>query len=657
MTLAALIETHDEAALSALASVGVVRRAGRDLEGGKARVEARDEVSARVEADGHEVVIREGGLSAATCSCPATGICRHIVLAVLALRDGAGVSDATAPGLSVRDELAALSEVELRRFAGADWDKAIAQARISGMTTLADEGTNLSVLLPDTDAPVVFLAGLGLGGAVYKGPKTTKRRVVTAAALVARMECGAQALDDLTRDAPDAEVLDGEVLGDTLGAIEAIVGAVFAGGSVIAEERLFDLSISARAQAAPRLTALLRDLVRHSRHARARHFAFADDLFLADAAFAYALTLALQAAPGDPGLTGVLRRTYSARADLDLLVLGAVKWQADGGARGARFHCYSPTDKAWFVTGQARGAGMDPSFQPQAVYNAPLWRCGRAATVVGKALVLEECRVSADNQISWEDGRAALADDGRDLGEALEAAGVLFSDWSAAWGDIRARLSGGLRRSAAAVPVLLKPSSMGEATFDDMAQVYRLPVYDARGGGLELTLAGDRDEDVRWLQLNASTMDFVLCEVRPQGLDVRIEPVTAYIRTGMGRSRELSICNLTFDQPGARAGGGAAAMGGRALSLLKTRVFGGRGGASGPDPLVSLCDESFEAIAETMRFGMSAGLEQQAARAESMGLATLRAALLALEQDRTPRAALRASYLASEIQKSVGRSG
>lgn len=46
MTLKAMLDTHDEAALSALASVGLVRRAGRDLEAGKATVETRDETSA-----------------------------------------------------------------------------------------------------------------------------------------------------------------------------------------------------------------------------------------------------------------------------------------------------------------------------------------------------------------------------------------------------------------------------------------------------------------------------------------------------------------------------------------------------------------------------------------------------------------------------------
>ena len=193
------------------------------------------------------------GLSSATCSCPATGMCRHILLAVLALRadapSDAGTEDVEI--ISARDTLATMTEAELQKFAGADWDKAITQASISGDATVSEDGANLSVQLPDTDAPVVFLAGLGPKGAVFKGPKTTKRRVVTAAALVVRQQGGTQSLDQLTRAAPEIETLSADFLTRIKAAIEASVGTVFSGGSVIAEEHLFDLSISARAQAAP----------------------------------------------------------------------------------------------------------------------------------------------------------------------------------------------------------------------------------------------------------------------------------------------------------------------------------------------------------------------------------------------------------------------
>uniref|UniRef100_A0AAN0NJQ6 SWIM-type domain-containing protein n=1 Tax=Yoonia rhodophyticola TaxID=3137370 RepID=A0AAN0NJQ6_9RHOB len=362
MTLSAMIAVHDETALAALASVGVVRRAKRDFEAGKAVVESRDEAAATVTADGKAVMIPAAGLPAATCDCPATGICRHILLAVFALREDPSAE--MAPVTSATDELHALDEAGLRKFAGADWDKAINLARISGRATLTEDGANLSVQLPDVAFPVVFLAGQGLAGAVFKGAKSAKRRMTAAAALVARQRSGAQTLDQITQDEDQIAQMSPAFLGRVQAAITALVAGVFGGGSVVAEDLVFDLSISARAQAAPRLTALLRGLVQQSRKQRAHHIAFREDRFLADAARAYALAKALAQHPEDTQLTGTLRRNYRDHDDIDLIMLGAVQWTAASGARGLRLYGYAPATGAWYTTGQARGPEWTPGFRP-----------------------------------------------------------------------------------------------------------------------------------------------------------------------------------------------------------------------------------------------------------------------------------------------------
>ncbi|MEO1309241.1 MAG: hypothetical protein AAFV38_15450, partial [Pseudomonadota bacterium] len=172
-------------------------------------------------------------------------------------------------------------------------------------------------------------------------------------------------------------------------AIEGAVFGVFGGDTLLAEERLFDLAISARAQAAPRLTGLLRLLAKITRQGRDNHFSYSDDRFLANAALAYALAQALEASPQDPQLTGVLRRTYHEQDSLRLLLLGAVRWRSETGARGTRIHAYATDAKCWYSTGQARGAGADPTFQPESTYHAPLWASGGTVNkMIGSALDL-----------------------------------------------------------------------------------------------------------------------------------------------------------------------------------------------------------------------------------------------------------------------------
>ncbi|MEO0866670.1 MAG: hypothetical protein AAFY39_19295, partial [Pseudomonadota bacterium] len=361
-----------------------------------------------VMADGQTVTIHGKTLTDATCTCPATGVCRHIVLAVLALRADLpdDILEDQTPAKSAREDLTALTEAELRKFAGADWDKALMQARMSAEGSFAEDGANITVRLPDTELAVTFLAGLGLKDAVYKGPKTTKRRVVTAAALLVRMQTDTQKLDDLTVDSDDAEPLSVPFLQDLRAGVEALVAGVFGGGSMIAEEAVFDMAISARAQAAPRLTGLLRNLAKQARLARDYHFTYTDTAFLSLAATTTALSHALETDALNPKLTGVLRRNYADQPETTLIPMGAVKWTAATGARGMRIHLWAPDERRWYTTGQARGAGMDPGFTPQTVYSAPLWMAGPAQTLVGKSMRLQGGRSTADGQIKMDEGCA-----------------------------------------------------------------------------------------------------------------------------------------------------------------------------------------------------------------------------------------------------------
>ncbi|MEM9341931.1 MAG: SWIM zinc finger family protein [Pseudomonadota bacterium] len=649
MSLKVMLDTHDEAALSALASVGLVRRAGRDMEAGKATIEARDATSATVNAEGFTVNITDSGPTDAKCTCPATGICRHILLATLALRaDGDDAAEATVeetPTSTAAENLADLDEPAIRKFAGADWDKAVTQARISTEATVAEDGPNLSVQLPDTDKPVVFLAGLGLKGAVYKGPKSAKRRAVTAAALVTRMQAGTQSLDTLIQNEPTAETLAIEFLEATRKAIAAAVRGVFGGGSVIAEETLFDLSISARAQAAPRLTGLLRVLARQARQARTHHFSYNDDRFLSDAAFAFALTQALEAHPSDPALTGVLRRHYAEQDPFPLWLMGAVNWKADGGARGARIYGFSQ-DGAWYATGQARAAGMDPSFSPRTAYSNPLWGAGVANKLMGKQMTLTGARVSSDRQIAWDHGRGTLSEAGPHPLQAASDVGVMFDQWGDALEDLSKRMPKGLRRTGISLPLLLEVADFGAPDFDDITQRYGLPALDTNRMALTLSVPADRAEDIRWIERNKSTIAAVLCEVTVADMDLLIVPVTLYQNT---RRTGFSVLNLTFDRYG-RQEGGAGSMGERALSFLKSGLRPSGGAAIGPDPIRWYCEEVLGVVANALRFGGSEEpLRDVRKRAETLGLLSVSTALAQFEAAGSPEAALRVSYLVSEL--------
>jgi len=636
MTLSAMIAVHDETALVALASVGVVRGAKRDFEAGKAVIESRDELIAMVTADGRAVMIPASGLTAATCDCPATGICRHILLAVFALREDASVEAALIT--SAVDELSALDEAGLRKFAGADWDKAVNLARISGRATLTEDGANLSVQLPDVEFPVVFLAGQGLVGSVFKGAKTARRRVTAAAALVARQQSGAQALDQVTQDADKIAQMSPAFLDKVQAAIAALVKGVFVGGSAVAEDLVFELSISARAQAAPRLTALLRGLVQQSRQQRGHHIDFREDRFLADVARAYALAKALVLHPEDTQLTGTLRRSYRDHDDLSLIMLGAVQWTAASGARGLRIYGYAPAMGAWYTTGQARGAGMDPGFSPRNAYEAPLWASGIARELIGAGAQLRQARVSDDHQIAWDHGSATRGP----IPDLVEV-GAAFKNWAAACEDISKRSPIGLRGTGAPVPVMLAPTHIGDAQFHDLEQRYEVTVADDSHSAMALTIPADQHETVAWLHSNKGVVHAMLCEVTAVDLRQQLTLVAVVFKAGDG---QMEVTNLTLDQQPQKK----AAFGDRALSFLKGKAkFGAMVPNSQPAGQVeTLCHAVFDATIETLRFGQSTALEALTQRADALQLALLAQALRGLAQDPTPDQALRVAYLATQ---------
>ncbi|MBL4811435.1 MAG: SWIM zinc finger family protein [Rhodobacteraceae bacterium] len=131
MSLADLIAGHDQDALIASSSKGVVIRAGKDVAAGKVRLAARDETSATLDADQQTATLSAAKLSDARCSCPATGLCRHIIASVLYLRASGG----TPPQLVVWSHQHIASHQDIAAFAGADWPRAVSLAAEGGSVT------------------------------------------------------------------------------------------------------------------------------------------------------------------------------------------------------------------------------------------------------------------------------------------------------------------------------------------------------------------------------------------------------------------------------------------------------------------------------------------------------------------------------------------
>jgi SWIM zinc finger len=647
MSLGKLLAAHDDAALEALASKGLVRRAKRDLEAGLAEITERNTTTATVSADGQTVAIDARGLAHCRCTCPAGGVCRHIVLAVMALRraEAAIAAPALQPGGQIQspqraiDDLRALAEADLRKFAGAAWATAVTLADASHDAAIHEEGHNCRVEFVATAVTVTFIAGQPLKAAAYKGPKTRARAVTTAAAIVVRTRHGV-AVEAAEPAAAPEQRLSAEFLGSTRDVVVRAVRSVLTGPSPLTIDALFDLAISARADAAPRLTAQLRALASDAGLALKRDVNFEPDRFVAAAADTVALIEGLTVAPLDAALTGSLRRNYEPHSALELWLLCASCWRSDTGARGVTFHAFAAQERRWYSATIARAAGQDPMFDAKAAYRQPLWGAGQPETLMGKRLTLAEPLVASDRSIAIVQQHAATI--GPPLGSVAELieTGAAHSNWYALRADLAQRFGSGLRRRALPLPVILCPAQFRGFAFDELAQVYELEVIDADGAALVLTLPANASELAQRLRREGNQLGFVCAEATA----AKGRPLLRPVAIGIEASSTVDIVNLDLDHWRHQSLAQAA------LSRLREIVSTPPGPQPITDPLRGLALRSLDVATAAASAAPIADAKALVVECEAAGLLTLARTLEGLTAKPDVSRALRAAYLAAEVE-------
>lgn len=632
----------DDAALTALAPLGVVRRARKDLEAGRARIAEHDEKVAKVEADGHTVRIDTRGPAAARCTCPAGGICRHVVMAVMAVN--ATQPPRSTPTKTAVAGLCELPEATLIRFAKADWRAAtrLATSILAGPSRakISENGAHCTVTLDGAPAPVIFMAGQKLSGAICKGPKTSIRILITAAAILVRACHGIALLQAPGEDASE-EGLPQAFLEDAAQKLAQSVKTVLTGTAPLAAEILFDLAISARVEAAPRLTSELQHLSRQAQRAGSHDIHFEQEAFLMEAARTFALLQALKQQPKDPVLTGVPRRDYKPAAACDLWLLGGTVWSNDIGARGFTAHAFSPTDRRWYSVGSARAAGADPAFEPHSVYHLSLWGAGTPQSLMGFALHLPEPMVTDDASISLTLPKPAHKLRQVSLKDLIEA-GVAQDHWAALRAGLNTRLGSGLCRRALPAPALLAPAQCSEVVFNELSQEHEWAAVDKAGDRIILTLPANDEERARRLADEVTQGTALLTEAAASADSLTFKPIALLKDTRDG----LQVINLRLDE-WPRAGGffkGVKLPWKWRPALTAQRQ----------DPLLERVQRTLEAAIEILAGAPPKDIATLVRSCEAAGLLTLAQAIQRMHPQDIP-SVLAAVYLASEIQTAISR--
>ncbi|WP_280152677.1 SWIM zinc finger domain-containing protein [Piscinibacter sp. XHJ-5] len=506
------LRRFDEDAFVALANKGLLRRAQKDLEKQAATISAEAQDRLELRFGEHTIRFDARGPAQASCSCPAAGVCQHILAAMISLQRMAApaAADDDAPsaagGSNAQADLSAallaIPQAALERHAGAAGYRWAWQF-VQDLDLPDDLGLGGDThLVIDLKRPRLRLRYMG-GGVDALIPDTETKQLAkyqVAAVLACRQALGADVMPPPARAKPKTAALD---LGKDHALPEDVDNAEAASRvrlrasvqqvlqdclqlglshlSPAMRDRFATLAVWAQGAQYHRLALLLRRVADHvelllERAAGADEHRLFDELALVHGLLgALASADAKGAAPAH--LVGRSRSEYAAASTLELIGVGASAWRSASGYVGLTMMFWSPEEQRFFSCTDAR-AELQRGFDPLARYKAPgPWSgLGAPQQATGRRVRLVSAQVNAQGRLSGSDTTHVT----------LQPAGALATHLQpiADWADLLERRAHA-RRSLLAEPqplqdwVTLAPARFGAARFDPIRQTLAWPLVDA----------------------------------------------------------------------------------------------------------------------------------------------------------------------------------
>jgi hypothetical protein len=491
----------DDDALSALANRGLVRRARKDVEA--MHPSAPREVDGTIELTVEQSTVRltERPIDS-MCSCPATGVCRHILAAWIHLATHAPAPASTE---TAGHELLAVSDDELRRWAGTALLRRAERELATGLTVELIDGSTFVARFPEWNVECRWLAGGGLAGMLCSCHSTDACVHRVAAVLAWQVQRGARELstdEAMLESSAGAPRTRDEVRLAVIAAAEDTVIQGLSRLSPATVERLRTLATSAHGLDLPRLERAVRAWADELAAWLERSARASEELLLTRTATAYALAHAL--AHPTPALVGQHQSRYERVRELDLIGVGARAWYAASGYRGLTAYFWDTHSKTWCTWTDARPVTL-ATFDPAARFTAagPWSGCESPAVASTSRVRLRAAWRSRNGRISGRPSTAMTAV-GSTRADDLPIRVRRWSDLSAL---LRTQFIASLGdRLPSEICVVLAPSSYERAVFDEIEQELRVPLVDDTGAVLPLVLPHSEENRRAIAELEALTL-------------------------------------------------------------------------------------------------------------------------------------------------------
>ena len=495
--LVSLVAAFDDASWEALASKGLLRRARKDLEKGLEISFSEESAEAlTIAVPPFHVSMTEAGPGSASCSCPAPGICQHILAAGLYLQSHAKEipeEKATATGDSIRDEISLLTTDRLKSWVGTvEYRKAIALLEKNTLPAVIDYSDVVTIRLMPSAIEVRFVPGAGLEGAIVA--KQHGKRAVVAALLALRQSLGfeipAPVIQQSLIEATGTPRSRKEILDSACSVLEDAIAVGLSHPSEMLVNRLVTLAVSAQGAQMPRVALALKTVADEVESILEREARADEARLLLVIGRVYALMDAIRSGSDHKSveLAGTSRGQYVEVPEIELSGVGAYTWQTGSGYVGLTLIFWANESREFLTWSYARPEIQRADARLRFHGDGP-WEGAQSPKQVSTSkLKLRHAKRTANGRLSGSMKTTALV-----LSPVrpatLDFGDRLFTQWHELERYVAARRPLGLREpNPLDLIVVLQPDQFGGRTFDSINQTFRWELFDEFGRSLELTL-------------------------------------------------------------------------------------------------------------------------------------------------------------------------
>lgn len=645
----ALLEADDDY-LAGLSNKGTLNRGKKDLQTLSPVLSAQGE-ELRVELGGETCILR-APLGNSECTCPARGVCRHLVSAILWAKaqfaetepqdgtSGSGEQEADGSAHAATAEQApdvpSPDFTPLLEYPIEPLRRAMGNSRfLRFVARLAEEGAPpveetsvVTVQLPWESVVVRLLIPPEHSSCTCHSRELCPHKAE--AILIYQLVKGKRTLAELLPQGEE-EGWDPEEMRRVAESIGAAVAAQLLTGvsrlpSSVCEtmERLAALAHSVRL---PDLERCLRAAAAMYERYFSRSAAYRDELLLSLLADAVNRSERLRHAPEDKlaALIGSFREDYLPCPPLRLTLLGEREFHTDSGYMGRVYYFWEIQEQRFYTWSAARPTIYDsPRRETSGSYQAAPWQLeGSMSLLYGMEIELRGGRATRGRRLSSSEQSRAVAVDSLKPWNAMPKERQ-YADFSRLFGDLRPHLPDGPEADRVA---LLLPRSCGVPAFDRANQIFRLPLRDRLGRKLLVEVRYRKEEKKvvdalerfaeKWKQKRGRPAFLGICYL--DGENLKLYPIEIYQVWGTRPKPEKRFCAARPDP-------------GRAPLRLFRRMSGGvpnRESIAAARNLHGLFTELLAALCDVLQSGAAslppesaARLTELARRCEATGLHT-----------------------------------